>query len=636
TAPIAALVAADIDANGEEEIYTAVAGDAGVIRWTQKLDGWSPETLATDTPTGGVPWLAASDLNGDGTLQILHATSSRTHVIAADGSSVAIRTTSRGAALYAGSAPESGPSFVFIDPEAGPSRAGPGSGRHAFVALDVAGRENAGQEMRTNASGIGASLAVRVESRWTMLRTLRSDSGPGQSLGPLMVGLGGAAEVDFVSINWPDGVLQTEMHLAAGERHLLTETQRQMSSCPVIFAWDGEKYAFVSDILGVGGIGFAVGRDEWAPSRPRESFLMPAGLPAARNGRLELCIGEPMEEACYLDAVRLVAYDLPPGWAMTLDERFALSGPEPTGEPRFYRTRLEPVAAMNDRGEDVLGPIAETDLVAAPVGELDRRFLGRLAGVHALTIEFATPLDEYAGSPLLVANGWIEYPYSQTMFSAWQAGATYDAVSIDAGLADGTWMPLLESFGYMAGMPREMSIALEGLPAGTTALRLRTNQEIYWDALAVVFAEECPEAVRRPLDMVEADLRSSGFAHREPLPQRLPTYDHTRRVPLWDTRHQPGHYTRFGQVDDLLASPDDAIAIFGPGEEIELAFTGPPALRAGWSRRVVVEAEGWCKDRDLLTRDGATLGPLPARRSGPNEVRERLHGRFNTRYESGG
>ena len=117
--------------------------------------------------------------------------------------------------------------------------------------------------MRTNASGIGARLAVRTGARWTVVDTYRADSGPGQSLQPLMLGLGGAPRIDFVSIDWSDGVLQTEMDLAAGSAHIIAETQRQLSSCPVLFSWDGEDWVFVSDLLGVGGIGYALAPGEY-------------------------------------------------------------------------------------------------------------------------------------------------------------------------------------------------------------------------------------------------------------------------------------------------------------------------------------------------------------------------------------
>jgi len=44
-------------------------------------------------------------------------------------------------------------------------------------------------------------------------------------------------------------------------------------------------------------------------------------------------------------------------------------------------------------------------------------------------------------------DGWIEYPYAQTLFAAWQAGAAYRAPTIDARGADGRWRLLRREFG---------------------------------------------------------------------------------------------------------------------------------------------------------------------------------------------
>ena len=75
------------------------------------------------------------------------------------------------------------------------------------------------------------------------------------------------------------------------------------------------------------------------------------------------------------------------------------------------------------------------------------------------------------------------------------------------------------------------------------------------------------------------------------------------------------------------------MAIFGPGEDVLLEFAAPDApLPAGWTRRVVLDARGWCKDMDLYTQDGETVAPLP----GDGHVHApRAPRAFNTRYEGG-
>ena len=236
---------------------------------------------------------------------------------------------------------KSGPSMLAMSAaNAGLSIWKPGPGRYPFVTLTLSGRQDDAQSMRSNASGVGTRLAVRAGSRWSLLQTYRNDSAPGQSLQPLAVGLQGDRRADFIAIDWSDGVFQSEVNVETGELQRIYETQRQLSSCPVLFAWNGTEYAFVSDFLGVGGLGYAVGPGEYATPRPRENFLMPDGSLQAKDDRYELKIAEPMEENAYLDAARLAIYDLPPGWQMVLDERMGIAGPEPTGEALFLSPRV--------------------------------------------------------------------------------------------------------------------------------------------------------------------------------------------------------------------------------------------------------------------------------------------------------
>jgi tetratricopeptide (TPR) repeat protein len=545
--------------------------------------------------------------------------------------------------------------------DAGPLLWRPGSGRYPFATVSFTGREvtSENRQVRSNASGIGTHFAARIDSMWVMGNTLKNSSGPGQSLQPVAIGLGGHQHIDFLSIDWSDGVFQSEVDLKAGEHHTIVETQRQLSSCPVIFAWNGTKYEFITDALGVGGIGYMVAPGEYAPPRPWENIAIPSIQLRPKNDRYIIKLTEPMEEACYLDAAKLVAYDLPRGWKMTLDERMNIAGPEPSGEPVFYREEILPVSAINDRDEDVVQTIIAADLKAAPAGELDHRFIGRLATEHVLTLKFEKPITmadnetTRGGKPLLVIDGWIEYPYSQTMFAAWQAGADYRAPSIEARSEEGIWQTVLEQFGYPAGMPRQMSVPLDNLPPHTTHLRITTNQEIYFDRIAIAFGEALPPGAKRhELKLDHAKLIQSGFAQRTNGDQRQPLYDYDRRVPYWDTRYQRGFYTTLGPMTELVRDHDEALAIFGPGEEVHMEFFAnlpPVAFTLGassesaegggrWTRMFILQLRGWCKDMDLFTKDGETIDPLPvSRHLSADELRRRdeLHSRFNTRYESG-
>ena len=91
----------------------------------------------------------------------------------------------------------------------------PGPGRHAYLGIRLSGRDPTSDQRRSNISGLGARVAVRTASRWTAFDNTRLESGPGQSLQPMSIGLGGAPRADFVAITWSDGVFQTELALDA-------------------------------------------------------------------------------------------------------------------------------------------------------------------------------------------------------------------------------------------------------------------------------------------------------------------------------------------------------------------------------------------------------------------------------------
>ena len=609
-ADIGLAAAGDLDGDGVMDLVT-VDGPGSLVRWAPDDGGvWMPETIRTlEHPASN---LMIMDQDGDGRLE-------------------PVVDDMLGIEAMAGWIPFLGEAATGYDAiaiarsgSAEPVSIGAGPGRFPFTAIELAGTEDATQSMRTNADGIGALVAARIDDRWTIQTNLRPDAGPGQSRQPIPFGLGGAAALSFLLVDWPDGLFQGEVPgfgdgeqragptFAAGVVDRIPEIQRQVSSCPVLFAHDGEDFRFVSDVLGVAGIGYLLEPGVYSQPRPFERFPMPSGsLAPDEDGRIRIMVCEPMEEVCYLDSVALVGWSLPEGWSVAVDERLAINGPAATAQPIFHRTTIDPVAATDRTGDSILDSITIIDRVAAPVPELDRRFIGRLAEEHVVTIEFDRPIPASApeARPWLLMDGWIEYPYAQTMFAAWQAEATYDAPTLEARDARGEWVTVQANFGYPAGMPRTAAYPLEDLPEGCDALRLRTNQEMYWDRLRVVIGEPAPEGAREiTLAPVASDFSAIGFPLRIDGPQRCPDYDWNDRTPLWDVRHQIGRYTRFGEVDELLAEKDGALVTIGPGEGVEIAFDAPAdASDIHW----MIDFHGWCKDRDLFTRTGETLAPIP-------------------------
>ena len=636
--PLAAVTVGDADADGHREIY-GVAADGELLRWTYDGSAWK-KTSVTPAKTGstapGTRELDLADFDGDGRGELLR--------VLPDGLTLIDPAT--GEVKHAETVPNLVTAMALVlDAAHGPSllavhdrkvslwRAG--SGRHVFLALTLTGDGEAGQT-RSNASGLGTWVRVRVAGRWTVLDRMDPHSGPGQSLQPLSIGLGGHSQADFVELEWSNGVSQTELDLEAGRHHVIEETQRQLASCPVLFAWNGKAFEFVSDVLGGAALGYLDAPGRYAPPRPVEGFLLNAASLVARDGRYALKLAEPMEENAYLDSARLTVYDLPTGWDIVLDERLAVAGAPATGRHITFRRAVAPVSVTTADGTDVTELALAQDRRAPPPGALDPRFVGLLDRDQELTLEFARPLDPEGA--VLVAEGWIEYPYSQTVFAAWQAGARYRPTTLEARAGNGEWAMIAEEFGYPAGMPRTMALPLPELPPGTDALRLRSNMEIYWDRLRVVWEEPLEDVVAATLEPVIARVARTGFAKRTTGPQRLPHYDYGNRSPYWDAKAPEGLYTSFGDARELVRDLDGALAIISSGEEVHLEFDAPPEAPPGHRRVFRIVFHGWAKDMDLYTLDGATLDPMPVPEGADPSMlakRDRLHARYNVRFRQG-
>ena len=630
---LAAIAVADANADGHRELYGAGA-DGQLLRWRYDGVAWHREEVAA----GGVSaplQLDVADFDGNGGLDLLRVHGGGFQVIdPRSGATLADQrvdglVSARAATLDAGAGPS-----VLTASANGIAIWPPGPGRHAFLALAPSGRNEAGG-MRSNASGIGTLVKVRSGGRWTVVDVLDAHSGPSQSVQPLSVGLGGRAQADFVDLTWPDGVTQTELDLAAGERHAVVETQRQLASCPVFFAWDGHEYRFVSDVLGGGALGYLVGPGVYSEPRPVESYLLAADALAPRDGRYHVKLTEPMEENAYLDSARLTVYDLPRGWSLVLDERLATNGSPATGRPIFFRQSQLPAQVTAADDADVTALATALDRRAAPPGPLDSRFIGLLAGEQTWTMTFDAPLPE--ANAVLVADGWVEFPYSQTVFAAAQAGRRYQPPTLEARGGDGRWRTIAAEFGYPGGMPRAMALPLPPLPPGTTALRLSSNIEIYWDRLRVVREETLRPAMQTLAPSV-ARVARIGFPKRTTGAQRLPHYDYHDRATYDDAKAPRGFYTAWGDALELVAEVDGALAIIGSGEEIHLEFPAPAAPPADATRHFAIRFHGWAKDMDLYTKDGDTVGPLPMLAGADASLlarRERLHGRYNVRFQAG-
>ena len=486
------------------------------------------------------------------------------------------------------------------------------------LAIQPTGIRSRDGRTRSPGSGFGVGLTARAGLREQRVFHSGQAGGANQSLLPVVLGLGGAARADYVSFAWPDGVAQVETTLAAGQVHQVAELQRKISSCPVLFAWNGSRFEFITDFAGVGGLGYFAAPGVSAPPQVLEHVKLEPGQLRARNGVYELRVTEPMEESAYLDRLELLAIDHPCGQPVFPDERLAIAGAAPTHELVVAERAVFPQAATAPDGRNCADQLARVDRVYAYDPPLDRRYLG-FCQPHTLELDFGHGLAQFGpGDRLfLFLNGFIEYPYSQTVYAASQSRIGWEPIRVERQDPDGRWQTVVADGGVPGGMARTMTIELTGLiPPATRKLRLTTNLEVFYDQIFVARHAGLGGVAVHSVPLRAATLRRAGFAREYSPDGRLPLiYDYELSDATAPFHVLKGAYTRYGPVAELLADFDDRYVLMGPGDEVALEFEAArlPPLPAGEARSFVLVSHAYCKDMDLYTATPQTLAPLPFR-----------------------
>jgi len=465
-----------------------------------------------------------------------------------------------------------------------------------------------------NKSAIGTKVEVFAGANRQKFEIAGSSGYLGQNSTDFVVGLGQAKEADVVRMLWPSGVIQDEIQIAGMKDHSFLEMDRRGSSCPTLFVWDGTRYQLVGDMLGAGVVGHWVGPNQRDLPRPTEYIKIGRDSIRQRDGKLSFRFMEPLEEAVYLDQVKLLAVDHPAAVDVYPNEYFASSPPYPPFKVVYARHARPPVGAWDEHGHDVL-----PDLLAHRYfGDFELRHFQGFTKTHSLELDLGEP---YRAGPLwLLLHGEIEYFSATSMYAAYQSGVEAVAPYVEAQDANGKWVRVMDDMGFPAGGPRTMTADLTGkLPQGTRRIRITTNLQIYWDSILVNRAEQDGNARLTPVPLARADLRFHGFPLKiENQPPGNVLYVYEKTSPTGPYTRPAGAYTRYGDVRPLLTGYDDQLAVFGSGDEVVLDFDPVklPALPKGWARDYFFVANGYEKDMDFYAAESNTVHPLPFRAMG--------------------
>jgi len=479
-----------------------------------------------------------------------------------------------------------------------------GSARTA-LAFDIVGKGS-------NRSGVGAKVEVKAGRLWQKLEVA---AGSGYlSSGPLRLhlGLGERRSADTVRVLWPSGVLQDEIDVAVGPVATVEELDRKGSSCPILYAWDGERFGFVTDFLGGAAIGSRVSATAFNQPDTDEYVKVRGDQLRPRDGRLEVRMVNQLEEVIFVDRARLLAVDHPAEVAVFPNERLLPAPPFPPFALFAVAEERPPVTATDERGNDVRPLLLQVDRRWPDAFRL-LPFKG-YAEEHALVLD-PGPLPP-AGRVVLLADSWIDYADSSSNLAAAQAGIELVPPRLEVAAADGTWQTALPQLGFPAGLPKTLAVEITGLFHGTQDHRIRivTSMRIYWDRIRFGIIDGGAPPRTTPVEATAAEVRFHGYPAMVSPDGRPPFgYDYAAAAANAEWQSFEGEFTRYGDVRGLLAAIDDRYVILRHGDEIALAFPAAdlPPLEDGWTRDYLIYADGFGKDMDLTSARPDRVGPLP-------------------------
>jgi len=479
-----------------------------------------------------------------------------------------------------------------------------GANKNHFVRLDLTG-------LADNKTALGVKVEVFANGLWQKWELPGASGYQTQAPPQILVGLGAAEGIDLLRILWPTGVLQDEIDLQHEPVIAMKEADRRGSSCPVLFAWDGHQYKFVTDAIGAAVVGHWFTPVRRNTPNPGEWVKIDgANVAAVAGGKVSLRFMEPMEEVNYIDRLRLVAVDHPEDVEVNPDERFLDDPPFASGRVVATAGARLPLDVWDGEGRDVLGLLSRRDHQFAS-GFTPLPYDG-FANLHALTLDVGTIVP---GVPLrLLMTGYVNYFSATSLYAAWQAGVKPVPPYVEAELPDGSWRRIPGDAGFPAGLERTIVVDLTGkLPAGTRRIRIETNLQIYWDQVLIDQSADA-EAHTAEVPLATATLHFRGYPKQ--LEGASPgdlDYDYNLVSLTGPFQRERGSYTHMGDVTQLLTGIDDRFVILGSGEEIAAEFDAAklPSLPGHWKRDYFFYANGFVKDMDWWDASPFTVAQLP-------------------------
>ena len=468
--------------------------------------------------------------------------------------------------------------------------------------------DNAENSGRVNHFGIGSVLEARFGPHY------RSQivTSPATHFG-----IAGFDTASSVRVIMPNGLTQTIREPKVDT--IVEEKQSLKGSCPYLYAWDGEKYVFVTDCLWAAPLGLQVADGVVAKDRPWEYLKVDGTDIQPRDGKYSFRITEELWEVAYFDKLALTVVDHPADIDVWTNEKV---GPGNIAKQTIFAFAPEDVHdltnAVDTKGRDVTESLGRIDRDF--VQGFDRRLRQGLCEPHWIDMDFGDVEIADDDHVYMVLTGWILPTDTSLNIQIDQNPALpaieFPSVWVPDPDTEAQWRKVIPFMGFPGGKTKTIVVDVtNSISKDDPRLRVRTSAQIYWDCAQLAIQSDVPKIVTQETSLLSAEVSHRGFSKSIKESSKHPeTYDYqsVSTAPKWPPLR--GELSRFGHCKTLLGTWDDLMVVIGAGDEIAVEFSVPEKpIPEGWKRDFILHCVGWDKDADLNTLSGQTIGPIPFR-----------------------
>lgn len=478
-----------------------------------------------------------------------------------------------------------------------------GGNTNHSVSIAIRGEDNAKPQKanhRVNMLGYGSLLELKSGRQYQaqVVTKPRVHFGLGQQQGP-----------DAVRVLWTNGIPEHIIQPKLDRPICLLQDLK--GSCPYLYLWDGEKFAFFTDCLWAAPIGLQVADGVLAKPREWEYLKIDGDRLVEKDGEYVIRVTEELWEVAYFDQVELMRVVHPADVDIYSNEKV---GPPSISEFKIHTVAnpRSPISAIDQAGRNVLPRIANQD--GDYLQAFDKLIKQGLAEAHRLEMN----LGELgpAKKITLFMTGWIR-PTDTSLNIAISQNPNLDPTqppSVWVPDAKGVWKQIQPFMGFPGGKTKTIAIDLtDAFSSNDYRVRITSSMEIYWDHVFFTVDEPPVSVDIETLPVLGADLRYRGFSKRMPNSGLGPeSYDYSQSsaLPKWPPLE--GRLTNYGDVLDLIQKSDNRMVTIGSGDEMEVRFkASTKPIPPGWKVDFILHNVGWDKDADLNTVFGQHVDPLP-------------------------